>query len=477
MRRRGLKKALEATKPDISIIDACLDANLFADWFEQIDDWQAWFAFLRALFALPMRQKHLEIFKQCTKRAKPPTKQFRESWLVVGRRGGKSRILALIAVYLACFVDWRPFLTPGEHGTIILVAVDRKQARVIFRYIEAFLDGVPMLAKLVKRRTMSEFNLEGNINIEIHTASFRTVRGYTIVAALLDEIAFFRSDESTNPDFEIIDALRPAMITIPGSMLLCASSPYSRRGALWRMYDEYFGEDDENILVWQASTKYMHPSVEEWIIRDAYKRDPNKAKAEYGAEFRSDVEMLVSMEVVEACTLHGRYEVPRQPNQHYVAFVDPSGGSADSMTLSIAHNENGKGVVDLIRERKPPFNPEDVVDEFAGVLKQYGITSVIGDRYGGEWPRERFQRKDIYYEVADLVKSDIYRELLPLLNSGQVELLDNERCNQQLVELERRKGSKGRDIIDHPPRSHDDVINAVAGALVSVTAGAEIEIW
>lgn len=79
--------------------------------------------------------------------------------------------------------------------------------------------------------------------IEIHTASFKTVRGYTIVAALCDELAFWESDEtSAEPDVEVLNAIRPGMATIPGSMLLCASSPHARRGALWEAHRKHFGQ-------------------------------------------------------------------------------------------------------------------------------------------------------------------------------------------------------------------------------------------
>jgi hypothetical protein len=67
------------------------------------------------------------------------------------------------------------------------------------------------------------------------------------------------------------------------------------------------------------------------------------------------------------------------------------------------------------------------------------------------------------------VKSDIYKNLLPLINSGSVELLDNSRLISQLCSLERRKARGGRDSIDHGPGQHDDVANAVAGSLVLLT--------
>ena len=96
----------------------------------------------------------------------------------------------------------------------MILATDRRQARVIMRYVTALLEGVPMLARMVERMGIESIDLTNSITIEIHTASFRSVRGYTVVAAICDEIAYWRSEESANPDREILDALRPAMSTI-----------------------------------------------------------------------------------------------------------------------------------------------------------------------------------------------------------------------------------------------------------------------
>jgi len=82
----------------------------------------------------------------------------------------------------------------------------------------------------------------------------------------------------------------------------------------------------------------------------------------------------------------------------YFAFVDPSGGSSDSMTLAIAHMEGERVVLDCVREQKPPFSPDEVVGEFAATLKTYRCFTVTGDRYAGEWPRERFRVQGVRYE-------------------------------------------------------------------------------
>jgi hypothetical protein len=136
------------------------------------------------------------------------------------------------------------------------------------------------------------------------------------------------------------------------------------------------------------------------------------------------------------------------------------------MTMAIAHTRGNTLIVDLIRERRAPFSPDDVVKEFAITLKAYGIGRIHGDRYAAEWPRERFRVHGLEYRVADKAKSELYLNLLPLLNSGRVELLDHPRLVAQLCGLERRTSRSGKDSIDHVPGGHDDVANAVAGAAV-----------
>ena len=430
--------------------------------------WGAWKVFLATLFGLPPTPEQRATYAACTGRGyMAGEKPFAEAWLICGRRSGKSRILALIAVYLACFRPRNEQLAPGEHGTIPVLAADRRQARTIMRYVRALLHGVPALEALIENETAEEIALAGRVTIEVGTASFRAMRGYTLLAALCDEIAFWRADESANPDTEILDALRPAMATIEGSILLCASSPYARRGALWQAYRRYWGRDDARVLVWKADTRTMNPTVPERVIAEAAERDPAAAAAEYGAEFRTEVETFAAREAIEACTVAGRYELPPAPGARYHAFIDPSGGSADSMTVAIAHAAGDIAVLDAVREVRPPFSPERVVADFCTLMKRYRIDRAAGDRYAGEWPREQFFKQGIRYEPAERAKSELYRDLLPLLNSRRLELLDLPLLAAQLAALERRTGRGGRDSIDHPPGGHDDLINAAAGALLA----------
>ena len=452
----------------MNLLAAVDDPQLFAPWFRDPSTWRAWRAFLAALFGLPMTEEELEVYRTCTGRTEPPAGPFDEAWLICGRRGGKSFAMALIGAFLATFRDYLPYLARGERATIPLIAADRRQARTLMRYLRALLLDVPMLKRMIEGQTKESFDLKNRVTVEVHTASYRSVRGYSLAASLCDETAFWPQEDSATPDEEILAALRPGLASIPGSMLLCASSPHAKRGELWRAYRKFHGRDDAPVLVWQADTRTMNPTISERIIADAYERDPARAAAEYGALFRSDVDSYVGVALLEAAVEPGcRVRAPLSGYQ-YEAFVDPSGGASDSMTLSIAHREEDRAVLDCLVERRAPFSPESVVAEFAGTLMSYRVPTVKGDRYAGEWPREAFSRHGIRYEPAEMPKSSLYQNLLPILTSGRAELLDEPRLVAQLAGLERRTARGGRDSIDHAPGQHDDLANAVAGVLTGL---------
>ncbi len=448
----------------MNILEDIDDPHLLGASIRDPESWKPWRAFLAAAFGAPMDASEAAIYRQCTGRTELPAAAFRFLWLIIGRRGGKSFAMALLATFMGCFRDWRPFLSPGEKAVILVVAGDREQAKILTRYVKGILE-TPLLAPLVEGVTADSVELRGNVVIEVVTRSFRAVRGRSVCGAILDELAFWRDDSSANPDEEVLSAIIASMATFGDhGLVIGASSPYAKSGVLYGAYKKFYGVDDLHNLVWKAPTRVMNPSVPQSFIDREYARDAAKASGEYGAEFRSDIESFVSLEVVEGCVIEGRFELPPAKGVKYIAFTDPSGGSQDSMTLAIAHNENGKAVVDAIREAKPPFSPDQVVEEFCSLIKSYGIYEVEGDNYGSEWPKERFRKHGVKYNRCLRVRSDLYKDLLPLLNSQQVELLHNQKATAQIATLERRTTKSGKDSINHADGCHDDVANAIAGA-------------
>jgi hypothetical protein len=451
--------------------------GIFKPWFPG-DTWGGWKAVMKAMDALPMTAEEIEFFKSVAGGREPPAKRVSELVGACARRSGKDSVASLTAAQSAALFDGQDKLRPGERAQVLCLACDRDQAQIILNYIKSYFDTIPALRAMVERETRYGFELNNSVDIQVATNSFRAVRGRPILLAILDEAAFYNSETSASPDTELYAALKPGLATLPGSRIIIISSPYRRAGLLWDRYQKYFGKDDDNTLVIQAAVRQLNPTISEELVAAAFEEDPAAAAAEWGGQFRSDIEAFLSREAIEAVTSVGVIERGHISGQKYYAYTDPSGGSADSMTLAIAHMEHRNSekvvVLDAVRERRPPFSPEGVVDEFCQLLKLYGVTSVRGDRYAGEWPRERFRVHGIQYDLSDKTTSDTYRDFLPIINSKQVDLLDHKRLFTQLVNLERRTSRGGRDTIGHPPGQHDDIATSVAGVVVATRAASNV---
>jgi len=455
-------------RPQVSLRDALDDPQLLGNILVG-DSWKPWRVLLLASMGEALTPDERTIFQQLTARDHEPNQRVEEFVGVIGRRGGKSRAIATLGTYIAGLCE-HPSLVPGETGIVLCVAPDLEQSNIVFSYVEACFAQSPILAPLVIGKTQRTLSLSNNIEVCVRASDFRRLRGPSYVAVIGDECAFWLS-EGASPDSEILNACRPGLATTGGSAFLI-SSPYARRGEFYRLWQQHYGSaGDPLILVAQAESRVMNPSLPQRVVDRAYERDPVAAAAEYGAKFRSDLESYISREAVMACVVSGRYELYPKPGISYIGFVDPSGGSQDSFTLAVAHNDTAHSliVLDAIRETKPPFSPELVCAEYAALLKTYGISNISGDRYGGLWPVEQFGKYGITYDQAAAAKSQLYIDALSLINSARVALLDHPRLINQILCLERRTGSQ-RDVVDHAPGGRDDVANAVCGVLVAAVS-------
>jgi hypothetical protein len=194
---------------------ACMDdPRLFRPWFEG-SSWDGWRAILKGAFALPMSEEEIRFFRTVAER-EPPASRVRELWIIAGRRGGKDSIASLIAAHAAALFDQGATLRPGERALCMALACDRHQARIVLNYTRSYFGKIPPLQSMVTRETANGFELNNGVDIAIGTNNFRSVRGRPILCAILDEVAFYRDENSANPDEETYRGILPGMATILG---------------------------------------------------------------------------------------------------------------------------------------------------------------------------------------------------------------------------------------------------------------------
>ncbi|MBM5813120.1 MAG: hypothetical protein FJ191_14380, partial [Gammaproteobacteria bacterium] len=404
--------------------------------------WSAWRALIAGAFGQPLDAGQRAVFRELTAR-EPPGEPVRELWIVAGRRGGKSRIAAGLAVALAACHDWPAAV--GEVPAVLYLAADREQARVAFGYARGLLRSGPLLAPEVGEELRDRIVLRSGVELQIATADHRRVRGRSLACAVLDEVAHWPTGpESVTPDVETVAALRPALATFEHSLLIAISTPYAQRGVLFEMHRRYFGQPDARVLVARAPSRVLNPSLPEHVVAEALSRDPQAAGAEYLAQFRSDVASFLDAELVDSLTRSGPRELSRVavlPDGGppvYVAALDVSGGRGDATAAAVAHREGQRIVVDAVRRWPAPHDPATVAVQVATFLDGYGLSVAASDRYAAEISRSLYRSAGVTLVDAPHSRSDAYLRLLPMLTAGRVELPPEPVLRHELLGLERR---------------------------------------
>ena len=258
-----------------SIDRTLTDKRLLGAALQDVASWTTWRTVLKAAFGLTLNRDEARAFAAVAGSRKPPQQRVRELWAIIGRRGGKSRMAAALAVHLACFGTHR--LARGEVGAVLVLAASRDQAQTVFSYIVGFLQASPILSKEIVNITAHEITLRNGILISVHANSFRTVRGRTLVACIFDEAAFWRDEASATPDVEVYRATLPSLATTNG-MLIGISTPYRKLGLLHQKHRDHFGVDSDDVLVVQGSTRRFNPTLSEQTI--ATQRQADQALTE-----------------------------------------------------------------------------------------------------------------------------------------------------------------------------------------------------
>jgi hypothetical protein len=390
-----------------------------------------------------------------------------------GKKNWKTADLVLAALY--CLVIRRSPL--GNDG--LIVASDEGQAKDDLDLARKLVDCNPVLAAEIEPLAKELRLRDGSGSLRILPAKdVHGAHGKTYNFLGIDELHTSRSWdllEALSPDPTRTDVLRwitsyDTIYNTPGVPLYDLKQ-VGKNGADPRMLFSWYSGGELNTDPEFAELEpelRANPSFGSWPEGRAYldqqrrilpthkyrRLHLNLPGAPEGAFFDQGK--------VLAAIVAGRTVLPYEEGRGYYAFVDMSGGGDDAV-LAIAHEEDGKVVIDRIEQQAgdaKPFNPRMAVVKFCGILREYCLSRVMGDNYAGYTFRGDFESMGVSYTICPWSKSELYGALEPAINAGEVELLDVPKLQEQLLTLVVR-GAK----IDHEPNGHDDWANAAAGVV------------
>lgn len=426
--------------------------------------WAAWDPLWLAVDGHPLSAPQLELFQHHTGRTAPRPGGYREFVVRKARQVGWSQIIA----DRAC---WRAVTAPSDGsaaGTfvVILNQDNRAAVRTVFGYIVRNFEA-RALAPLVRSRTADSLVLENGVTIACYPCRPSALRGLRALAVYMDEFAWFMSTDNRPLDQLALRAAWPCR-AMTGGELGIGSSPAGASGEFHKL-NRHFGRDDASTLVYVGKAQELNPLLTDAYIQALRDHDPESAAAEIDAEFLSGLSTLFDHEALDACVRSGVRDLLPAAGIRYEAFVDPSGGVRDAFTAAVAHRDRDRDriVIDAVRAWKSPFSPPAIVAECAEWLKTYSVSSVTGDRYGGEFPRALFREHGLAYNLSEQDRSALYLNLVPLVQAGAtggIEIPDDPATLRELRGLERKRGPSGRSRVDHRPGAFDDRANSLAGA-------------
>lgn len=439
------------------------DVLKFFDALHSGPTWRAWRVFVAATYGKPLDDKDLEIFRQHTGRQRPDPAGYPEAVAIVGVQSGKSSVVATLADHAA--------LT-GERGThALMIAQDYRGAlRSLLRYARSPFERLAPFRAEIVRETADTTELKNGVSLSAYPCRPAAIRGLRACVVAIDEIAFFTATDGRPTDTEMLRVARGRVATTGGKVIIL-SSPYGQSGALYELHRKHFGREDSRVLIWQATAPQMNPTLPADYLERMAQDDPDAYRSEVLGEFRAGVSTFLDPDALADVVDDGIRERLPESDITYHGYVDSSSGSGkDSFAIGISHRDGELAVLDVCRAWRPPFNPSGVIAEAAVLFRTYRIATVSGDRYAPGFVSEGFRQHGITYKASKRTTSEVYLELLPLVNAGAAVLLDEPNLLRELRGLERKRGTAGRDKVDHRRGEHDDRAVAAAGSVVNACA-------
>ena len=408
--------------------------------------------------------------------------------LIIGRRGGKTTLAAIIAVFSTFKVNWRIYLSKTPIATVLVLSHSVEFSEEILDILKQLVEGSEILQRLrdpKRKNTTKTFHLKipflkpsgeieySSVRVKAGAASKKTTRGSAVCTLLCDEIAYWNlSEEASEPDAEVLKEARMSLLQFKEhGTIIKMSSPGIKQGVL---YEEWQKRDT-------LRGRYVQFKAPSWVwntilgkeeFQSEYRLDPDGFDTELRANFVDSISNFINAEFVDMCVIRGETFQPPSVDRNtmYSAAIDAAfKGDRFSFTV-VGYNE--KRVAQFVLKywegsKKEPVKIHEVAAFIRTICKQYGINEVVADQYSFQPMRELFLQYGINLVENTFTlpyKRKIYFNLKRLINNQQIDLLDVPLQAKELKELVVEQTPSGQIRIGHPSGGSDDLADATAVA-------------
>jgi hypothetical protein len=344
--------------------------------------------------------------------------------LAIGRRGLKTSSIAILVAYetyklLKRFSPQVYYkIMPDDEIRISCIATSKEQASELFRRITGHLDRSEFFKRYRCRPTLDYMQLSTERDLELYgnnrpslrivaaPCSGRTILGHNNIIAIIDEMAHFfeaaTSDDKS--DYNVYEAVTPSVAKFnspegePQGRVICISSPYTRSGKFYDLYQRASDPDCNDLLMIQAPTWEIDYTLAPKYLRAKYIENPITFDTEFGAQFSDRVsswienEQVLKLNVIPGLKLKS---ISRDQLPHFMG-VD-IGMKNDGTAVVICHiirQDTPNGPRDCIeidcaevryaeKEGKEYFQPEELGEWLASFVNKFFIIKGVMDQYYG----------------------------------------------------------------------------------------------
>lgn len=425
---------------------------------------------LRCLYGLPLNDEQLAIYKLLTGN----TDEFEaginktEGNFDIGARGGKSYITAIVALYEATRDKWKQYLTQGETGYAVIIATRQKQAEdIIQKACSRMLEGSEIAWMMKSFPLKASLDLTNGMTIASFPCNSTAARGLPIFLLIFDEIAWYRT-EGVKADYAIFNALNPRRAQFPGAKCLKITTPAGKQGLFWEEFDEGFKVRGR--LTVKAHTRLVNPVIPQEFIDKEYKRDPDNAAMEFGAEFAETVAGFFAscIDQLKACFSEPVEDMPYRLDYDYYSAIDQSGlAGRDKFGYAIAHKDGrfNRIVVDCVREWDTK-NADVILEEIRQLNGIYHCREITKDSYAGGWVTNALEKRGLTVYDSERLPV-VYTNLKTLVLAQRLAMPDHPNLRGSLLKTQAFYSKSNNLTIGHErtQEGHGDLANAVARAV------------